>query len=647
MKPVVTPTRHSARLNAGMFDELIVDNFAGGGAKPLSYYNEFNPHARRGQGLRGRNSFGQLIDGRLGTAPKPFAAIGNSRRIAARQAEDGPACGQPPRLATLRTPRTFAVRSGSTYRNAGERYRGRFARAFVRDRFSPSLAVANGMSVHSRNFVPGGTLASILILPPAPGVSGMFFRTDGRFHLRLICVRFALDTFFCISSSNIALKDAWGSFPTRIPCTLIDHTFPNYIEFSVKKWSYYNDFNPHACEWARNLIKAGLVSDGLVDCRSITEVQPSDLKEFTQCHFFSGILGWPLALRLAGWPDDRPVITGSCPCPPFSSAGKKKACPECKFREVIPHPRKTGIFACVECAHEWFADGRHLWPEMHRIVSGLAGPLSEAPVFGEQVGGADGLIWLAGVRTTLEELGRAVGAADLCGASVGAPHIRQRLFWMAHAEIARGFRNQCGCNFGATESSEAEVSARGVRTEQRAAIDAEPKRNGGNGRLADARHDSRARSGQATRLETSERSESGEHDSSNGLDGGLGNGIVTRLEGHAGNGDPTGRPEAVRSTAAAGAWSDFYIVHCRDDKYRRIGSDAAPLAHGIPRDTSQLVSRLEGLGLSSKDARDTIRRARRCRLTTIEGFGNAIIPQLAAEFISAAMEAISETAGAS
>ena len=33
-------------------------------------------------------------------------------------------------------------------------------------------------------------------------------------------------------------------------------------------------------------------------------------------------LGWPLAGRLAGLPDDHRWWSGSCPCPPFSVAGK-------------------------------------------------------------------------------------------------------------------------------------------------------------------------------------------------------------------------------------------------------------------------------------------------------------------------------------
>ena len=87
--------------------------------------------------------------------------------------------------------------------------------------------------------------------------------------------------------------------------------------------NYYNEFDKHAAQWLRNLIDAGLIPAGHVDERSITEVQPSDLDGYTQCHFFAGIGGWPLALQLAGWPATRSVWTGSCPCQPYSAAGKQ------------------------------------------------------------------------------------------------------------------------------------------------------------------------------------------------------------------------------------------------------------------------------------------------------------------------------------
>lgn len=59
---------------------------------------------------------------------------------------------------------------------------------------------------------------------------------------------------------------------------------------------YYNEFDPKAAAWLRELIRAGLIPDGHVDTRSIAEVQPGDLAGFVQCHFFAGIGGWPLAL---------------------------------------------------------------------------------------------------------------------------------------------------------------------------------------------------------------------------------------------------------------------------------------------------------------------------------------------------------------
>jgi DNA (cytosine-5)-methyltransferase 1 len=164
--------------------------------------------------------------------------------------------------------------------------------------------------------------------------------------------------------------------------------------------AYYNEFDPYAAQWLRNLIAAGHLPAGEVDERSIAEVQADDLRGFNECHFFAGIGGWPLALRMAGWAD-RPVWTGSCPCQPFSAAGKQRGAD----------------------------DERHLWPEFHRLIAECRPPV----VFGEQVASKLGRAWLAGVRADLEALGYGVGAADLCAAGVGAPHVRQRLFWVGHA----------------------------------------------------------------------------------------------------------------------------------------------------------------------------------------------------------------------
>jgi DNA (cytosine-5)-methyltransferase 1 len=166
--------------------------------------------------------------------------------------------------------------------------------------------------------------------------------------------------------------------------------------------AYYNEIDPYAAAWLRRLIAAGHIADGIVDERSIEDIHPAELREFTQCHFFAGIGVWSRALRLAHWPDERRVWTGSCPCQPFSAAGKGAG----------------------------FADERHLWPAFNHLIAECRPPV----VFGEQVASKDGLQWLDLVRTDLEVSQYAVGVADLCAAGVGAPHIRQRLWWVADAE---------------------------------------------------------------------------------------------------------------------------------------------------------------------------------------------------------------------
>lgn len=171
------------------------------------------------------------------------------------------------------------------------------------------------------------------------------------------------------------------------------------------QYAYYNEHEPFAAQWLRNLIEAKLIAPGYVDERDIQDVQVDDLQGFWQHHFFAGIGGWSYALRLAGWPDDRPVVTGSCPCQPFSVAGSKVG----------------------------NRDPRHLWPEFFRLIK------QQRPrqIFGEQVASSAGLAWFDDVSTDLEGAGYSIGAADLCAAGVGAPHIRQRLYWVAHPPKGR------------------------------------------------------------------------------------------------------------------------------------------------------------------------------------------------------------------
>jgi DNA (cytosine-5)-methyltransferase 1 len=161
--------------------------------------------------------------------------------------------------------------------------------------------------------------------------------------------------------------------------------------------AYYNENDEFAAAWLRELIAGGHIAYGVVDTRSICDVRPDDLAGFTQCHFFAGIGGWSYALRLAEWPDDRPVWTGSCPCQPFSTAGKQKG----------------------------FDDERHLWPVWAKLIA----ERKPATIFGEQVASAK--LWLDGVYADLENQNYAVGAAVLPACSVDAPHRRDRLWFVA------------------------------------------------------------------------------------------------------------------------------------------------------------------------------------------------------------------------
>lgn len=167
--------------------------------------------------------------------------------------------------------------------------------------------------------------------------------------------------------------------------------------------AYYNENDPAMVAWLCELIKTGLIAKGDVDARSIEDVTPGDLAGYTQHHFFAGIGGWSYALRIASWPDSRPVWTGSCPCQPFSQAGKRAG----------------------------FADQRHLWPAWHWLIQQCRPPI----VFGEQVArGVSARLWQSVAIADLEGIGFTVRAENRPACSVGAPHYRERAWFMAHSE---------------------------------------------------------------------------------------------------------------------------------------------------------------------------------------------------------------------
>ena len=277
--------------------------------------------------------------------------------------------------------------------------------------------------------------------------------------------------------------------------------------------AYYNEIDPFAAAWLRELIKAGAIAPGDVDDRSIEDVTADDLLGYTQCHFFAGIGVWSHALRRAGWPDSRPVWTGSCPCQPFSAAGLR-----------------TGT-----------ADERHLWPAFFHLIS----QCRPVTVFGEQVASRDGLVWFDIVSSDMEGAGYAVGAVDTCAAGFGAPHIRQRLYWVAQSVRERSGGGSNGDPFGMCGKIQAE--GRGASCGL-----AHPRNEGRERRLS---------GGEDTQRES--------------------------LDGRAGRGGATGG-----TLPTDGFWRNADWLLCRDGKWRSVEPGSFPLAYGV----ANRVGRLRGYG---------------------------------------------------
>lgn len=307
--------------------------------------------------------------------------------------------------------------------------------------------------------------------------------------------------------------------------------------------AYYNEIDPYAAQWLRNLIDAGHIASGDVDTRSIVDVKASDLTGYTQCHFFAGIGVWSHALRQSGWSDSRPVWTGSCPCQPFSVAGNG----------------------------EGTNDERHLWPVWFELIKQCRPDV----VFGEQVESAIKYGWLDLVQDDVEREGYSLGVAGIPAAGVGAPHIRQRLYFVADAT---GNRRVGG---GAGTAIEEGLF---TRPKQRGQLEA--------GFEGCAVLDT----GRATRMEVEQ----------------LANDIDARPQGwvrggaHEGWQDQHGHAGCNGTT---GFWANADWIDCKDGKARPVESSTFPLAYGAP-----------------------------ARVGRLRAYGNAIVPQVAQAFIEAYLE---------
>jgi len=147
-------------------------------------------------------------------------------------------------------------------------------------------------------------------------------------------------------------------------------------------------------------------------CQRVLQYHFPNAKTYNNVKTFDG----------AEWRGLVDILTGGFPCQPYSSAGKRLG----------------------------KADERHLWPEMCRIISEVA----PAYVVGENVRGL--LNWNGGVVfeevcSDLEAMGYDVWTGILPAAGVGAPHRRDRIWWVA--TNSNNYRTMRGSQRDASQSA--------------------------------------------------------------------------------------------------------------------------------------------------------------------------------------------------
>ena len=341
--------------------------------------------------------------------------------------------------------------------------------------------------------------------------------------------------------------------------------------------TFYNEIDPYPASWLENLIAQGHLPAGEVSRASITDLLLVSVPgKPSPAHFFAGLGGWPYALRLAGIPDSAPIWTGSCPCQPFSQSGRKKG----------------------------FTDDRHLWPAWFKLIRECRPPV----IFGEQVASPDGLAWLDLVSTDLEDAGYTVGAADLCAAGIGAPHLRQRLYFVAYSD---GEGRELLRSLGV--SGDGEASRRD---------DADGRGEAGVGFASRGRFGQGSGPPDAGRL--------GDPGAVSPTQGEPDESLIAsaNLGGRVGHPDGAGREIRERASCDSPSgerlpieavplsfWSDCDWIPCHDPRsgkiiYRPVEPGSFPLAHRTPN-----------------------------RVGRLRAYGNAIVPQVAAAFVRAAIEA--------
>ena len=421
-----------------------------------------------------------------------------------------------------------------------------------RPRSLPAAAPASDNPPAPEPETPDGRHPPVLLVPPLHIPNRLLYHTV--YPCRLQRTFLNMIVFLNKKMEVFRKVPPLSSKPPKI-LKQIFHLTGLVIDDRVWGMNYYNEIEPYAAEWLRNLIKAGEIAPGDVDERDIRDVTPAELVGYTQCHFFAGIGGWSRALRLAGWPDDRPVWTGSCPCQSFSAAGQGKG----------------------------FADERHLWPSWFHLIRVCKPPV----IFGEQVASKLALSWLDLVFDDLEAEGYSCGAADLCAAGVGAPHIRQRLWFVASLgqDTSRFRRGRWGDGDKAGEQGALQTEGLcptglvanshecpNLRGEPRPKFGAVSEEDGGMRTVADA-----DRGRQSSK------------------------GLLRSISEKTGG---SGQEYFLGDESTGNFWSSCEWLPCRDGKWRPTQPGIQPLAHGVP-----------------------------ARVGKLRAAGNAIVPEIAMEFV--------------
>ena len=238
-----------------------------------------------------------------------------------------------------------------------------------------------------------------------------------------------------------------------------------------------------------------------------------------------------------------------------------------------------------------FADERHLWPAFHWLIEQCRPPV----VVGEQVASAAVGPWIDLVLTDLEALGYASGAYAGPAAGVGAPHLRDRSYWVAHSggprssEQRREWYESTGLAAPGVLDGLAYADGR-----ERARI------ADGKGRQSDGAQTGRFKGdrivaagsellgladcpGNGRREERAHAGGLAVGNQEKGLAAGLGHDGGNR-----------------RSGPTNGSWRDADWLGCRDGKWRPVEARSQQMAYGL--------SSLMGYGRHSRDAYQTARK---------------------------------------